>query len=111
MVPSAGNRRALLERGDADISFDLPPRDFAEMKQEAKLKIVSTPISNAIQYIGMNVKKPPFDDVKRRQAVPYAIPYQKIMNAGMFDQSKPISGTEAHLPPPSPCPQPHLYHP
>src|SRR3989442_1225875 len=24
-VPSAGNRRALLERGDADISFDLPP--------------------------------------------------------------------------------------
>ena len=25
IVPSAGNRRALLERGDADISFDLPP--------------------------------------------------------------------------------------
>src|SRR6267142_6434065 len=30
-VPSAGNRRALLERGDADISFDLPPKDFAEI--------------------------------------------------------------------------------
>src|SRR5690606_28883584 len=31
-VPSAGNRRALVERGDADISFDLPNKDFAELK-------------------------------------------------------------------------------
>ena len=30
--PSAGNRRALLERGDADISYDLPNKDFAELK-------------------------------------------------------------------------------
>src|SRR5262252_4701388 len=64
MVPSAGNRRALLERGDADISFDLPPKDFAELKQQAKLRIVSTPISNGIQYVGMSVTKPPFDNVK-----------------------------------------------
>jgi peptide/nickel transport system substrate-binding protein len=28
MVPQAGNRRALLERGDADISYDLPNKDF-----------------------------------------------------------------------------------
>src|SRR3989475_2143100 len=35
-VPSAGNRRALLERGDADISFDLPPKDFAEMAKAGK---------------------------------------------------------------------------
>ncbi len=27
-VPSADNRRALLERGDVDVSFDLPPRDW-----------------------------------------------------------------------------------
>ena len=32
MVPSAGNRRALMERGDADISFDLPNKDFAELQ-------------------------------------------------------------------------------
>ena len=36
-VPSAGNRRALMERGDADISFDLPNKDFSEMKKEGKL--------------------------------------------------------------------------
>ncbi|HJW45458.1 MAG TPA: ABC transporter substrate-binding protein, partial [Lysobacter sp.] len=36
-VPSAGNRRALVERGDADISFDLPNKDFAELKQAGKV--------------------------------------------------------------------------
>jgi peptide/nickel transport system substrate-binding protein len=56
MVPSAGNRRALLERGDADISYDLPNKDFVELKDIGKLDIVSTPYSNGIQYIGMNVK-------------------------------------------------------
>ena len=55
MVPSAGNRRALLERGDADISYDLPNKDFVELKDAGKLNIVSTPYSNGIQYIGMNV--------------------------------------------------------
>ena len=43
MVPSAGNRRALLERGDADISYDLPNKDFVELKDAGKLSIVSTP--------------------------------------------------------------------
>ena len=45
MVPSAGNRRALLERGDADISYDLPNKDFVELKDAGKLNIVSTPYS------------------------------------------------------------------
>ncbi len=31
------NRRALLERGDADISFDLPPKDVSELANEKKL--------------------------------------------------------------------------
>ncbi|HYS19284.1 MAG TPA: ABC transporter substrate-binding protein, partial [Candidatus Binatia bacterium] len=55
-VPSAGNRRALLERGDADISFDLPPKDFAEMGKAGKVAVVSHPVENAFAYVGMNVK-------------------------------------------------------
>ena len=83
-VPSAGNRRALLERGDADISFDLPPKDFAEMAKAGKLKVVGIPVENAMSYVGMNVKTPPFDNVKVRQAVAYAIPYEKIMDAATY---------------------------
>src|SRR4029078_11665727 len=95
IVPSAGNRRALLERGDADISYDLPNKDFVELKDMGKLNIISTPYSNGVQYIGMNVTKPPFDNPKVRQAVAYAIPYQKIMDAVLFGLSKPMFGASA----------------
>src|SRR5439155_11978441 len=77
-VPSAGNRRALLERGHADLSFDLPPKDFAEMAKAGKLAVVSHPVENAFAYVGMNVKNPPFNNLKVRQAVAHAVPYEKI---------------------------------
>ncbi len=107
-IPSAGNRRALMERGDADISFDLPPKDVAELAKEGKLKVVGTPIENAIQYIGMLVTKPPFDNVKVRQAVAYALPYQKIMDAAMFGRGKPMFGGPPEVTEPV-WPQPHPY--
>jgi peptide/nickel transport system substrate-binding protein len=109
IVPSAGNRRALLERGDADISYDLPNKDFVELKDMGKLSIVSTPYSNGIQYIGMNVKQPPFDNLKVRQAVACAIPYQKIMDAAMFGLAKPMFGASPGTPTEVAWPQPHGY--
>src|SRR6266516_4382005 len=95
MVPQAGNRRALLERGDADISYELPFKDFQEMKANGKLNVVSLPFSNGIQYIGMNVTKPPFDNPKVRQAMAYAIPYQKIMDVVLFGLANPMFGALA----------------
>src|SRR5438874_7096597 len=110
MVPSAGNRRALLERGDADISYDLPNKDFVELKDSGKLNIISTPYSNGIQYIGMNVTKPPFDNLKVRQAVAYAIQYQKIMDAVLFGLSKPMFGAGAESKTEVAWPQPHHFN-
>ena len=110
MVPQAGNRRALLERGDADISYELPNKDFQEMKTESKLNVVSIPYSNGIQYIGMNVTKPPFDNPKVRQAVAYALPYQKIMDAVMFGLANPLFGAPADKPTEVVWPQPHKYN-
>src|SRR5271170_6082990 len=109
MVPQAGNRRALLERGDADISYELPFKDFQELKAAGKLNMISLPISNGIQYIGMNVTKPPFDNPKVRQAVAYAIPYQKIMDAVMYGLAIPMFGAAAEKPTEIAWPQPTKY--
>jgi len=95
-IPSPGNRRALMERGDADISFDLPAKDFSEMKQAGKVKIISTPISNGMYSVEMNVKEPPFNNEKLRQALAYAMPYQKIMDAAMFGLAKPLFGGKSN---------------
>ena len=35
-IPSAGNRRALLQRGDIDITYSLPPKDFADFAELGK---------------------------------------------------------------------------
>jgi peptide/nickel transport system substrate-binding protein len=110
IVPSSGNRRALLERGDADISYDLPNKDFSELKGIGKLTIISTPYSNGIQYVGMNVTRPPFDNIKVRQAVAYALPYQKIMDAVLFGLAKPTFGAAADAKTVVAWPQPDKYY-
>jgi peptide/nickel transport system substrate-binding protein len=91
-IPSQGNRRALMERGDADISFDLSSKDTSEMKKEGKLVIISNPIGNGMYSVELNVKSPPFDNAKVRRAVAYALPYQKIMDAAMFGLANPLFG-------------------
>jgi peptide/nickel transport system substrate-binding protein len=108
VVPSPSNRRALIERRDADVSFDLPPKDVSELAEEKKLKVVGTPIDNCIVYIDMNVKIPPFDKPKVRQAIAYAIPYQKIMDAAMFGRGVPMFGGPAEVSSPV-WPQPTPY--
>ena len=57
-IPAAGNRRALMERGDADVSFDLPAKDFSEMKKEGKLKLIANPIANGMYSVDLNVAEP-----------------------------------------------------
>ncbi len=109
IVPDAGNRRALLERGDADVSYDLPNKDFYELKNDGKLTIISTPYSNGIQYIGMNVQHPPFNDVKVRDAVAYALPYQKIMDVVLYGLGKPMFGAPADAATEVAWPQPHKF--
>ena len=91
-IPSQGNRRALMERGDADMSFDLPSKDAAEMKKEGKVVIISNPIGNGMYSLELNVVHPPFNNEKVRQAVAYALPYQKIIDAAVFGLANPLFG-------------------
>jgi peptide/nickel transport system substrate-binding protein len=108
-IPSAGNRRALLEKGDVDISYEMPPKDFLEMSQAGKLVVQSTPIENALWYIGMNVAKPPFNNQKVRQAVAYAIPYDKIMDNAMYRRATRMWGDKDNKAAGTDWPQPHGY--
>jgi peptide/nickel transport system substrate-binding protein len=92
-VPSAAAQLALLTRGDADIVVGLAPHDLARLTAEGRgTRVVGVPVENAIQYLGMNVSKPPFDNVLVRRAVAYAIPYQRIMEAAMFGRGIPMFG-------------------
>src|SRR3954469_8679527 len=91
-VPSAGTRRAMLERGDADISTGFPPKDFDQMIKEGKLKVTGVPIPNALWYVALNTSRPPFDNVKLRQAIAWAMPYEQIQSSAFFGRARPMYG-------------------
>ncbi|MCA3226273.1 MAG: ABC transporter substrate-binding protein [Burkholderiales bacterium] len=109
-VPSAGNRRALLAKGDIDMTFEMPPKDFAEMATEGgPIRVVSTPVENSLIYVGMNVTRPPFDNVKVRQAVAFAIPYEAIQKNAMFGRAIPMFGAKSPKVTSTAWPQPTGY--
>ncbi len=92
-VPNAGNRRALLIKGDIDMTYDMPPKDFAELSEDkASIKVAAMPIENAVFYLGMNTTKPPFDNPKVRQAVAYAVPYDKIYENAFYGRAAKLYG-------------------
>jgi len=74
------------------MSFDLPSKDAAEMKKEGKVVIVANPIGNGMYSLELNVAHPPFNNEKVRQAIAYAIPYDKIMSAAVFGLANPLYG-------------------
>ncbi|WP_037448205.1 ABC transporter substrate-binding protein [Skermanella stibiiresistens] len=87
-IPSAGTRRALLEKGDVDISVGLPPKDYAELAKDGKVKVIGVPVQNDLVYLDMNVQIPPFDNPKVREAVSYALPYKEILSSALYGRAK-----------------------
>jgi peptide/nickel transport system substrate-binding protein len=107
VVPSAASRRALIERGDADICNEFPPKDISELERLGNLTVYTSPIGNASQFIAMNVTTPPFDKLKVRQALAYATPYDKILDVALYGKARvlasgPAKVTSAEWPQPSP---------
>ncbi|WP_158810975.1 ABC transporter substrate-binding protein [Beijerinckia sp. L45] len=91
-IPSKSTRRALVERGDIHIDFDIGGKDAQELKASPKLKVASWPIVNVENVISLNVTFPPFQDRKVRQAVAWAVPYQQIFEQAAFGQGKAMFG-------------------
>jgi peptide/nickel transport system substrate-binding protein len=108
-IPSAGSRRALLQRGDADLSFDLPPRDYVDLAKDPKLTVIGVPATNTFQYVGMNTRKPPFDDVRVRQAVAWALPYEDIFATALQGRGRKLFGGSSELTDTA-WPRPFPYH-
>ncbi|MCC6313680.1 MAG: ABC transporter substrate-binding protein, partial [Thermomicrobiales bacterium] len=94
LVPSPQERLSLLLNGDVDLSFNLLPKDLADLRDNPDVQLFdfTVPWPN---YLGMNTRIPPFDRKEVRQAVSHAIPYQTIIDQVMFGFAKPIGSPVA----------------
>ena len=69
-----------VQNGEADWMFDQPPTDrLGEIGTTYKDQVFITPLT-AWWYAPMNTNLPPFDNVKARQAVNYAIDRNALVN-------------------------------
>ncbi len=93
-IESAGTRRALLEKGDVDVSVGLPPKDYAELAAAGKVNVIGTLMQNEMFHVDMNVTMKPFDDKRVRQAIAYAIPYDAIMKQALYNRAVPMWGAD-----------------
>jgi peptide/nickel transport system substrate-binding protein len=107
VVPEAATRANIVEKGDADIAIDLQASDVIALQERGKVKIVSNPQLNAFTFIAFNSKRPPFDNVKVRQAIAAALPYDAMFKAAIYGRgAKLFDGTWSGEPPTATFPQP-----
>lgn len=84
-ITENGTRVSMLQTGDADFINPVPSEQLEALKNDSNITIETKP-SIITRYINMNTAKKPFDNVKVRQALNYAIDkeaYSKVVYNGL----------------------------
>src|SRR5205807_2641433 len=88
-IPGGSGREVLLKTGEYDIDQNLPPADVPALRQTAGLYVRTTP-SRTIAELETADTKPPFSDVRVRQALNMAIDQNAIIKGIMKGFAQPL---------------------
>lgn len=89
-------RVLMLESGDADLIVNIPPEEIPRLKKDPRFVVESSPTARAL-YLVINVKKKPFDDIRVRQALNYAVNRDAIVKELYQNNAQVIPGQVAPL--------------
>ena len=87
-VPEDGTRIAMLQKGDAQFINPVPYIQAEVVKGDRNLSLASTEAVYTF-WVAMNVQKKPFNDLRVRQAMNYAINKEAIIKAVLRGHGKP----------------------
>jgi peptide/nickel transport system substrate-binding protein len=90
-VPQSSQRLTILRSGLAGLVEHLTPKEYDSLKQANGVKVVSVD-GNASTYVHMNWQQKPWDNIKLREAVAYAIPYERIIKDVYFGEATKYNG-------------------
>ncbi len=71
-VPENGARLAMLQAGEAQFIYPMPPEMIKAVEHNANITVNNAP-SIYERYVAMNVMKHPYNDLRVRQALNYAV--------------------------------------
>ena len=94
-VPEAGARYAKLKTGEAQFIYPLPPELAKAAEADKEITVITAP-SIVARYLAPNNLKKPFDDVRVRQALNYAIDKNAYVKVVFNGYSEPL---DAPIPP------------
>jgi len=80
VIPEASTRVAALLAGEVDIIQALPPELISTLEQTPGIQVLTVPGTQP-KWVELNVNAPPFDDVRVRQALNYAVDRELIIEA------------------------------
>jgi|GEM_PF-186808 len=104
IIPDEAQQAALLSAGEIDFAEAVPVTAIPELRAQG-VKVTTVGGNNqAVMY--MNPTRPPFDDVKVRQAISYAYPYDDVLDGVYFGAASrgggPIPSTTPTFDPDAP---------
>lgn len=77
-VPDPGNRQQLVQRGEVDLVPDLPRAQLTALQNNPNVQVVLQP-QTRYSYLQYRAGVEPLDNKLVRQAISYAIPYDRII--------------------------------
>ena len=88
LIPSPETREMLLKKGAIDLAIGMPFKDVDDLKKDPNVNIIEIPYSR-VRFLGWNNKIRPFDDVRVRRALMYAVPYDTILEKAIYGHGRP----------------------
>ena len=79
-IPEVTNRAIELESGGIDVCYEVSTNDLKRLGENKDIKVLRV-LDNGTSFMGMNTKKKPYDDVRVRQAISYAIDTPTVVDS------------------------------
>ena len=90
-VVDNNSRAAVMQTGEAQFTYPVPPEMAETLKAKPELEIVAAP-SIIQRYLAMNTLQKPFDNPKVRQAINYAINKEAVAKVAFGGYATPADG-------------------
>ncbi|MHB1414260.1 MAG: ABC transporter substrate-binding protein [Chloroflexota bacterium] len=90
LIPDAGTQLAALQAGDIDVMFLNEPSQLTKIEQDKNISLQRVDLDSLI-YLGYNCAKPPFDEVKVREAFSHAVNKDQIIDLALGGLGTPAN--------------------
>ncbi|GAA3407835.1 ABC transporter substrate-binding protein [Paenibacillus hodogayensis] len=81
IVPEEATRIGSVQSGQVTAAETVPPQNIVSLKNDAKLQLLQVNTGGVPYTLFFNQKRPPWDNVKARQAVQYAVDIDSIVKS------------------------------